>query len=216
MAYKAIHNKITINATKFIYDFKLLTSGRGETIKVLKDAGINQNIFYTWKYNSDSNGNLTVWEDTLNKFCDISGLNPEDYIVSRKSTVTKSKKKSYTKKLNGGSEVTTYIKSAAKKTRNFDKNELHSKLTSFTDNMSIYRTLLNLSEDTLVAEHNIDNYVDIENKKSVLSLSTYFTISSIFIATYNNMEECPTKNAFRTLAKAYNDIYIGSIYFGDI
>ena len=215
--YVAKYSKVTIDAFKFIKDFKSLTSGHAEMHNILENAGFSNQVFYNWKHRATPEGHATVRENIFIKLCDISGLNADNYIISRKIAAVSSKKESYTKKLSDGSKVTTYIKSAPDdKIRNSGKNELRAKLSSFVDNMSIYRTLLNLSEDTIINNHNIRDYVDIENKKSVLSLSTYFTISYIFITTYNNMAECPAKNAFKTLAKAYNDIYVGSIYFGDI
>lgn len=214
---------ILVKARDMMNDFMALNSSRKETMKVLKEADLNPKLFEVWQYKmKQDTDTLRIHAETLRKLCSISGLSYDDYFIGNtsyrkdpsKPTMTKVNTKS--KKLKNGIVVTTYIKEP-KKPAVVDsaKKELTLRLSSFRTHMEIYRKLLGLLVSDMEESFGISDYADIENGSKILSISTYFEISKIFIDRFKVLPESPLKTAFSDLATNYNDIYIKIVYFGD-
>lgn len=212
-------NKLLIKGKQFVEDFTALNSSNKETLEVLKKVGLSPSIFNNWKHRTQEDGTLKVNAETFDKLIDVSGLSYDDYFIEK--IVYKTEKKKTPKirqtQMKNGVVVTTYIKTESKSEetqKNSMRNELKLKISSFKDHMVIYRKLLGLSTSDMETLYGISNYGNIEKGDEVLSVSTYFLISSIFMAVYGRLPNSPLKNGFIDLASSYNDICINIIYFG--
>ena len=209
-----------VNVKKLVEDFSSLNSSPSEIRKSLTDSGLNPNLFANWKHRMSENGTLGVRISTLEKLSEISGLSYKDYIIPNEKPTRKpymSRLNVRSKRLNNGVVVTTYVKGEEPSETNSTQGTsiMASCISSFKSHMEIYRKLLGLSRAELEESFKIYNYSEIEAGNDVLSISTYFDLSKVFIDTYNNLEDSPLKKAFYDLASAYNDIYVKTVYFGD-
>lgn len=211
---------IIIKGRNFISDFKALCSSPEEVFNSFKKAGLSNSVFYNWTFRTNSEGEVSVSEDVFNKLCDISGLDRSDYFISEKrgyATKPKTRKVNSTR-LKNGITVTTYTKaenSDVSATTDSTKTAFALNISNFRDHMEVYRKLLGISTSDIVDNYHIDNYVNIANGREVLSISTYFALSAIFISAYKALPDSPIKVAFYDLASKYNDIFVQAIYFGD-
>ena len=224
MASKLMSSKmITIRGSEFMKDFKELTSSQTEMLAQFKKAGLSASVFYNWTHRLEADGTCRVSKDTYKRLVDISGLSYDKYYIGETSyfkspsSPRKSASNVKTVRLKNGITVSTYTKPAEDpiKPAENPKDTFQLALSSFRSHLEIYRRLLGIHTSTMVNTYNISNYIDIEDGKVVLSLSTYFLLSKIFIEQYNALEASPLKKAFEDLAASYNDIYVSSLYFGD-
>lgn len=226
-------DRILIKGQKFIEDFKSLNSSHTEVVHALKSCGLSAQVFINWRARADADGNCIAAEGTLRKLCAVSGLTYEDYFVKKlparktaneisKTSVTRKTKTVHRQKLKNGVVVTTYTSDSANKTdtKPVQVDELHAKISSFRSHLVVYRKLLGLSKTDMQQALNSDTYPDIESGNAVMSVSTYIKISNILMKTYilmtTDTPKSPIIDAFDTLASEYNDIYIQSVFFGDV
>ena len=222
-----IKDVVLIKATEFIADFKSLNSAPSEITKTLEKCGYHKNLLYNWDAKAKAKGGeLRVSKDIFLLLCDISGLSVEDYLISygkspkaKKASNSGSTQKITHVKKNGYS-VTTYIQKTNSKAKSDEvesgREQFAFRLTSFRNHMQVYRRLLGLTTTVMRDDYKIDNYMDIEDGKVVLSIATYFTLSKIFMDKYNALPNSAIKTAFADLAATYNDIFVDVIYFGDV
>lgn len=228
-----VKDVVLIKAIKFISDFKSLSSSPSEVAKTLEKSGYHKNLLYNWEAKAKANGGeLRVSKDAFLHLCDISGLCVNDYFISygknsrAKKTPNPTATQTITYVKKDGYSVTTYAKkpqaksSAAPEVASpetaSDREQFAFRLTSFRNHMQVYRRLLGLTTAVMRDDYKIDNYMDIEDGKVVLSIATYFTLSKIFMDKYNALPNSAIKTAFADLAADYKDIFVDVIYFGDI
>lgn len=211
---------VLVNVKKLAEDFSALNSSPREVRQSLADSGLNSNLFSNWKHRMSEEGTLGVRISTLEKISEISGLSYKEYIIPNAKPTRKpymSRLNVHSKKLNNGVVVTTYRKDEESSESNSTQETsiMAMRISSFKSHMEIYRKLLGLSRGELEESFKISGYSEIEAGNAVLSISTYFNISKVFIDTYNDLKDSPLKKAFYDLASAYNDIYVSIVYFGD-
>lgn len=165
------------------------------------------------------------------KFIAASGLdsdkywdaeaNPNDYIShnNRKSSDKSTKsKKSVLSETKSASTVKHNVadnfdnKSFAQATiSTFDQ-----KMNSFRIHIPVYMCSLGICTDQVITDTNITYFRDIRDGKTDIKLFEYIVLSEYLMDKYTNCTNSDAKSTFNQIAALFNDIYVKTLYFGDI
>jgi len=208
-----------IRAEKLETDFRDFCNATDSTlVEAFKCINLSPATFLRWRSKAENGGQVSVRPTVLDKICTLIDSDPTNYILgeTKFSGGSKSNHKSSSKRLKNGTRVTVYSKpkDEVKEPKASSVDSMHSAARSFSGHMEIYRRLLGVSRDYMNEIY--EGYSEIESGESSLSISTYMDISRAFISVYKQMEDGPVKNAFEMIAKEYNDIFVGVVYFRDV